>query len=152
MQLNIAAPTYLTRQLLPGMLARRRGGVLNVSSVAAFQPGPLMSVYYASKAYLLSFSEALANETSGSGVTVTCLCPGPTRTGFLKAADMEGSTLFRAMAVMSSRDVAEAGYDGFAAGKRLVIPGLMNKIAAQSARITPRALVLQITRRLNEVR
>lgn len=151
-QLNVATPTFLTRQLLPGMLARRRGGVLNVSSVAAFQPGPLMSVYYASKAYLLSFSEAIAAEVAGSGVTVTCLCPGPTRTGFVEAAQMEGSMLFRAMAVMSSREVAEAGYEGFAAGKRLVVPGLMNKIVSQSPRISPRGLVLRITRRLNTVR
>jgi short-subunit dehydrogenase len=150
-QLNVATPTFLTRQLLPGMIARRRGGVLNVASTAAFQPGPLMSVYYASKAYLLSFSEALANEVGGTGVTVTCLCPGPTHTGFVEAAEMQGSRLFNSFAVMRSRDVADAGYEGFATGKRLVVPGVMNKLVAQSARFSPRGLVLQITRRLNSV-
>lgn len=148
-QLNVATVTQLTRLLLPGMLARRRGGVLNVASVAAFQPGPLMAVYYASKAFVLSFSEALASEVTGSGVTVTCLCPGPTHTGFVAAAGMEGSRLFKMSTVMDSRLVARAGYDGFISGKRLVVPGIANKLVAQSSRFTPRAVMLKITRALN---
>jgi len=95
LQLNVVTLTHLTKKLLPGMLARRRGGVLNVASTAAFQPGPLMAVYYASKAYVLSFTEALAEELRGTGVTISALCPGPTVTGFQKRAAMEDSGLFR---------------------------------------------------------
>src|SRR5207342_2391520 len=101
----------LTRLLLPGMIERRRGRILNVASTASFQPGPLMAVYYATKAYVTSLSLALSDETAGTGVTVTCLCPGPTRTGFQERAQMKGSRLFDVTSVMSSADVARAGYD-----------------------------------------
>jgi short-subunit dehydrogenase len=148
-QVNVAALTALTRAFLPGMLERRRGRILNVASTAAFQPGPFMAVYYASKAYVLSLSEALAEEVAGSGVTVTCLCPGPTRTGFQDRAQLHKTRLFNLGLVMRSADVAQAGYDGMLAGRRLVTTGLMNKIVAQSVRISPRALVLKITRLLN---
>src|SRR5829696_4505545 len=127
LQINVVALTHLTKLFLPGMIARRRGYVMNVASTAAFQPGPLMAVYYASKAYVLSFSEALSNETSGTGVTVTCLCPGPTRTGFQDRARLGESRLFSVLSVASAADVARAGYDGMMAGRALVVPGLMNK-------------------------
>src|SRR6266542_1149632 len=105
-QVNIVALTHLTKLLLPPMIARRRGRVLNVASTAAFQPGPLMAVYYATKAYVLSFSEAIADELRHSGVTVTTLCPGPTETGFAAVADMTASRLFNLAKPMSSADVA----------------------------------------------
>ena len=146
---NVVALTALTRQLLPGMLQRRHGRVLNVASTAAFQPGPLMAVYYASKAYVLSLSEALANETAGSGVTVTCLCPGPTRTGFQSRARMNDARLLRVSAVMSAEDVARAGYDGMMAGRTIVIPGALNKAGVQILRISPRALVARVVRGLH---
>jgi uncharacterized protein len=149
LQVNVVALTALTRALLPGMLERKRGRILNVASTAAFQPGPFMTVYYASKAYVLSFSEALAEETAGTGVTVTCLCPGPTHTGFQSRAHIEKSRLFNLARPMQSSDVAQAGYDGMLAGRRLVIAGAMNKIVAQSIRITPRALALKVVRFLN---
>lgn len=150
---NIAAATRLTRELLPGMLERRRGGVLNVASTAAFQPGPLMSVYYASKAYVLSFSEALWEETRGSGVTVTALCPGPTRTEFLARAKMEDTPLFRngAVRVMEPEPVARQGWEGFRRGQRVVIPGLANRLGATTAALAPRAALLRIVRRLQQV-
>jgi len=145
-QVNIAALTMLTKRLLPGMIERRRGRVLNVASTAAFQPGPLMAVYYASKAYVLSFSEALSNETSGTGVTVTCLCPGPTQTGFQDRARLRESRLFSTLSVASAADVARAGYDGMMAGRAIVIPGVVNRIGVQALRVTPRAVVRRTIR------
>jgi hypothetical protein len=144
-QLNVAVLTHLTKRFLPGMLARRRGGVLNVASTAAFQPGPLMAVYYATKAYVLSFSEALGEELRGSGVTVTALCPGPTATGFQARAEMQDSGLFTGpLKVMDAAAVARAGYEGFRKGKRIVIPGLINKLGVQSVRVSPRALATRL--------
>src|SRR4029450_1366596 len=121
-QLTIAALTMLTKLLLPPMLQRRRGRIMNVASTAAFQPGPLMGGYYASKAYVLSFSEALSNETAGTGVTVTCLCPGPTSTGFQERARMQESRLLSALAVAPADDVARAGFDGMMAGQAMIAP------------------------------
>jgi short-subunit dehydrogenase len=109
-----------------------------------------MAVYYASKAYVLSFSEALAEELRDSGVTVTALCPGPTATGFAENADMTEARLFKLTKPMSSKEVAEIGYRAMERGKRVAIAGLMNKVFAQSVRISPRALVTKITRRLQE--
>ncbi|MGH9310013.1 MAG: SDR family NAD(P)-dependent oxidoreductase [Vicinamibacterales bacterium] len=152
LQVNIVALTNLTKRLLPGMVERRHGRVLNVASTAAFQPGPLMAVYYASKAYVLSLSEALANETEGTGVTVTCLCPGPTRTGFQDRAKMRESKLFTTLGVMSAADVARAGYDGMMAGRAIVIPGLSNKLQVQVLRVSPRAMVPRVVRRIQERR
>ena len=148
LQVNVVALTMLTKRLLPGMIERRHGRVLNVASTAAFQPGPLMAVYYASKAYVLSFSEALSNETSGTGVTVTCLCPGPTGTGFQDRARMRESRLFSLLSVASAADVARAGYDGMMAGRAIVIPGPANKAGVQAARVAPRALVRRAIRAL----
>ena len=148
LQVNIVALTMLTKALLPPMIERRQGRVLNVASMAGFQPGPLMAVYFASKAYVLSFSEALTEETRGTGVTVTCLCPGATHTGFQDRARMHESKLFSTMSVMSAREVARAGYDGMMAGRAIVIPGLSNKIGVQVIRFAPRALVRRVMRRI----
>jgi short-subunit dehydrogenase len=146
-QVNVAALTELTRRLLPGMLQRRSGGVLNVASTAAFQPGPNMAIYFATKAFVLSFTEALAEEVRGSGVTVTCLAPGPTHTAFAEAADMLDIQLFK-QGVMSAPEVAVAGYRGFQRGTVLVIPGLRNQLGSFAVRLTPRAIVTMITKRL----
>jgi short-subunit dehydrogenase len=149
LQVNVVALTTLTRALLPGMIERRRGRILNVASTAAFQPGPLMAVYYASKSYVLSLSLALSEETADTGVTVTCLCPGPTRTGFQDRAQMNQSRLFRVGSVMASGDVARVGYDAMIAGKALAIPGVANKIGAQSVRFVPRRVAARIAGAMN---
>ncbi|HEY0552794.1 MAG TPA: SDR family oxidoreductase [Thermoanaerobaculia bacterium] len=153
LQLNIVTLTHLTKKLLPGMLVRRRGGILNLGSTAAFQPGPLMAVYYATKAYVVSFSEALAEELRGTGVTVTALCPGPTETGFQRRAGMETSKLFSGLLqVADAPSVARAGYEGFRAGKRIVIPGLLNRVGVQSIRVSPRALATRLVKKMQERR
>jgi short-subunit dehydrogenase len=127
--------------------------VLNLASTAGFQPGPLMAVYYATKAYVISFSEALAEELSGTGVAVSVLCPGPTATGFQRRAGMEASKLFSGMLqVADAAAVARAGYEGFRAGKRIVIPGLINKVGVQSIRLSPRALATKMVKRMQERR
>ena len=148
--LNIAALTHLAKLVLPGMLARRHGQIVNVSSLAAFQPGPLMAVYYASKAYVQSFSEALAEEVAGTGVTVTALCPGPTRTGFQARAQMEQSKLVRGREIMTAETVARVGYDGLMKGKTVVIPGVGNKMMAQAVRFLPRNTVTKLVRNAQE--
>jgi hypothetical protein len=145
-QLNISALTQLTRLFLPSMLARGSGKIMNVASTAAFQPGPLMAVYYATKAYVLSFSEALANEVAGSGVVVSCFCPGATLTGFAKRAGTENSRLFRKVGAMNAAAVARDGYRGLMAGRRLVISGIQNWLVAESVRFAPRKLVTAISR------
>jgi uncharacterized protein len=151
-QVNITALTHLTRLVLPGMVSRRGGRILNLASTAAFAPGPLMAVYYATKAYVLSFSEAIANELDGTGITVTALCPGPTRTGFADQAGMEQSNLFSGPAVMDAAPVALAGYRGMMRGRAVVVPGLANKLLVQSIRVGPRWMVRKITRWLQERR
>ena len=148
-EVNIAALTALTRLALPGMIERKRGRIMNVASTAGFQPGPLMAVYYATKAYVIMFSEAIANELKGSGVSVTCFCPGATATKFAGRANMEESRLFK-MGAMKSIEVAKAGYKGMMAGKGMVIPGLLNKTIAMSVRFSPRKLVTAISRSLQE--
>ena len=149
-QVNVVALMQLTKLVLPRMIERRAGRILNVASTAAFQPGPLMAVYYATKAFVLSFSEAIADELRDSGVTVTALCPGPTETGFASAAKMEESRLFNMGKLMTSAEVARAGYDGMMQGKRIVIPGVRNKLLAQSIRVSPRRLVTAIVRKMQE--
>jgi short-subunit dehydrogenase len=151
LQVNVVALTHLTKLFLPGMIARRRGRIMQVASTAAFQPGPLMAVYYASKAYVLSFSEALSNECEGTGVRVSALCPGPTETGFVAAAGMGDSKLFD-RAVMDARTVAEAGYRGMLAGKPVVIPGFRNNLLARSIGLFPRGLVTKVVRGIQEKR
>ena len=144
--LNITALTHLTRLFLPPMLARRSGKIMNVASTAAFQPGPLMAVYYATKAYVLSFSEALANEVAGSGVVVSCFCPGATDTGFAKRAGTENSRLFKKLRPMNVEAVALDGYRGLMAGRTVVISGVQNWLVAESLRFAPRKLVTAISR------
>ena len=144
--LNVAALTHLTRLFLPGMLARRSGKIMNVASTAAFQPGPLMAVYYATKAYVLSLSEALANEVAGTGVTVSCFCPGPTDTGFQKRAGIENSRLFKKIGAMNSETVARDGYRGLMGGRTVVISGIQNWLLAESVRFAPRKLVTAVSR------
>ncbi|HEY6050236.1 MAG TPA: SDR family oxidoreductase [Thermoanaerobaculia bacterium] len=151
-RVNLVAVTVLAKGVLPGMLARRSGKILNVASTAAFQPGPLMAVYYGTKAYVLSFSEAIANETAGTGVTVTALCPGPTITEFQKKAGMEQTRLFRSRLVQDAKTAANAGYEGMKRGRRVVVPGLANKLLAQGVRLAPRRLLTAITRRIQETR
>jgi short-subunit dehydrogenase len=147
--LNVTALTDLTKTFLPGMLVRRRGRILNVASTAGFQPGPFMAVYYASKAYVLSLSQALAEETAGSGVTVTCLCPGPTESEFHAIAGTDAQPLTSGALSMSAEAVAEAGYKAMMRGKLVEVPGLTNKLGAQSVRVAPRRVVLKIVRRLH---
>jgi len=149
-QVNVVALTQLTKLLLPAMVARRRGAIMNVASTAAFQPGPLMAVYYATKAYVLSFSEAIADELRDSGVTVTALCPGPTETGFAAVADMTSSRLFNMSKPMTSAAVARIGYRAMKSGRRVVVAGMKNKLLAESVRVTPRRLVTTIVRKMQE--
>ncbi|MGA2061557.1 MAG: SDR family oxidoreductase [Thermoguttaceae bacterium] len=146
-QVNVAALTHLSRLFLPGMIERGRGGILNVGSTAGFQPGPNMAVYYAAKAYVLSFTEALAEELAGTKIKVTCLAPGPTATGFAALARMENALLFR-LGAMDAKSVASVGYRGFRRGKVLVIPGFRNKLGTFAVRLGPRLLVRKIVKRL----
>jgi len=152
MQVNMVSLVHLTKLLLPEMLARKSGRIMNVSSTAAFQPGPLMAVYYATKAFFLSFSEAIANELSGTGVTVTALCPGPTASEFQARAHVEKTRLVKGklLGFMSAEAVAKVGYQGFMRGKRLIIPGFMNKLGVQSVRVSPRNVATQVARMLQE--
>jgi hypothetical protein len=144
--LNCRALTELTLRFIGDMRANGRGGVINIASTASFLPGPNMAVYYATKAYVLSLSEGLAGELSGSGVTVTAVCPGPTRTGFQATAGMTGSRLVRLAPMMSARRVAELGYAGFKRGRRVVVPGLGNKMVGWAMPFVPRAILLPAVR------
>jgi short-subunit dehydrogenase len=140
-RLNISALTQLSHALMQGMLASGNGRIMNVASTAAFLPGPGMAVYYASKAYVLSFSEALSRELKGSGVTVTALCPGPTDTSFATAAGLGKSLMHRMIPPSTSTEVAKAGYNAMMKGRTIEIPGFMNKLTALTPRITPRSMV-----------
>jgi len=144
--LNITALTELTRLFLPAMIARRCGRIMNVASTAGFQPGPLLAVYYATKAYVISFSEAIANELRDSGVTVTCFCPGATHTGFAKRAGTEKSRLFKQLGGMSAEKVALDGYRAVMEGRTLAISGAHNWLVAQSTRFAPRKMVTAVSR------
>ena len=149
LQVNVIALTALTKLFLKGMVERRAGRILNLASTAAFLPGPLMAVYYASKAYVLSFSQALSNELHGTGVTVTALSPGPTRTGFQKRGVMEDSRLVQGQ-IADAASVALAGYRGLMAGKTIVIPGFTNKLIPWVVRLSPRGVVTRVVRRMQE--
>lgn len=144
--LNVMALTYLTRLFLPEMIKNKYGKILNVASTAAFQPGPTMSVYFATKAFVLSFTEAIANELKGTGVTATALCPGATDTGFKINASLDNSNLFKGNQIATSKDVAEFGYKAMIKGKTVVIHGLMNRIMAGSVRLAPRKMVAAIAK------
>ena len=147
---NVLALTELTKLFLPAMLQHGRGRILNVASTAAFQPGPLMAVYYASKAYVLSFSEALAEEVRGTGVTVTCLCPGATQTGFQARAAMENSGLVHGRKLPDAAVVARAGYAAMQRGAALEIPGVANRVGSVLPRLLPRSIVPRVVRRVQE--
>jgi short-subunit dehydrogenase len=140
--LNVATLTDLCRLVLPGMIERGKGAILNVASTAAFQPGPNMAVYYATKAYVLSFTEALHHELKGKGIKVSALCPGPTRTEFFDVAGVADSILARFSA--DAEGVVRAGLRGLERNKAVVIPGVTNKISSQSARFLPRAAMRRI--------
>lgn len=148
-QLNVTALVELTGRLLPRMVAKGQGRILNVASTAAFQPGPLMSVYYATKAFVLHFSEGLANELAGTGVTVTTLCPGPTESEFQARAKMKDSRLVQGP-MMDAKSVARAGLEGMYAGKTVVIPGAVNQLMAMAVRFSPRSMVTSIVRQMQE--
>ena len=147
-QVNITAVAHLTRLLLPGMIQRNVGGILNVASTAAFQGGPNMTMYYATKAFVLSFTEAIHEEVAGTNLHVTCLCPGPTHTGFVAAANMEGVNLFK-MGAETAEAVAKVGYAAFAKNKAIAISGFKNKLTAFSTRLAPRAVARKIAKMLN---
>ncbi|OGJ64021.1 short-chain dehydrogenase [Candidatus Peribacteria bacterium RIFCSPHIGHO2_02_FULL_53_20] len=147
LQVNITALTDLTKLLLPQMVQRKSGAILNVASTASFQPGPLMAVYYASKAYVMNFSLALSVELKGTGVTVTCLCPGPTKTGFEKNAHMGTSRLFQKR-VMDAATVSQIGYRALKSGRPLVVAGKLNAFGAFMTRFIPRIWVARIARQV----
>ena len=149
--LNITSLTYLTHLFLKDMVRRKCGRILNVASTAAFQPGPLLSVYYATKAFVLHFSEAIANELQGTGITVTTLCPGPTQSSFADTANMGNSALFKRK-LPTSREVAEYGFKAMIAGKTVAIHGTQNKILRQAGRFAPRKVMTAIVRKIQEAR
>jgi len=148
--LNITALTQLTRLFLQEMVERKNGRIMNVASTAAFQPGPLMAVYYATKAYVLSFSEAVDNEVRDFGVTVTALCPGPTESGFQAVASIEDSKLVKGKKLPSSKEVAEYGYKAMMKGKTVAIHGFINALLANSVRFTPRSIMVKAVRKIQE--
>ena len=154
LEVNVMALTDLTRMILPGMVARGRGRVMLVASTAGFQPGPGMAVYFATKAYVLSFGEAIAEELRGTGVTVTTLCPGPTATNFSAVAGSNEIAFFNSTArhVMSAATVARLGYQGLKSGRRVVITGLLNRIVALGGRFAPHPISLPVTKALTSRR
>ena len=148
LRLNIEAVLRLTKLFLPLMLRRHHGRVLNVASVAGFEPGPLFAVYHASKAFVLSLSEALATELEGTGVTATALCPGPTDTDLFERSGTLSARMFQKVNLMAPQDVAKAGYEGLMAGERVVVPGVANKIIVFSRRLLPEATLAKMTEKL----
>jgi uncharacterized protein len=149
MQLNMNTVVALTKLFMPDLLATK-GKVINTASTAAFQPGPYMAVYYATKAFVLSFSEAIAAELQGTGVTVTALCPGPTASGFQDKAEMNASALVKNKKLPTAEEVAAAGYKAMQRGQRVYIPGAMNWLMAQSPRFTPRNMVTSIVKSMSK--
>jgi len=148
LQVNVAALAHLTKLCVPDMVARRTGRILNVASTAAFVPGPFMAMYYASKAFVVSFSHAVASELKGTGVTVTVLCPGPTRTEFEAVAGLGETNLFRG-ATMTAADTAREGYAAMMAGKAEWIAGARNRWMIRGTRLAPRTILAEVARRLN---
>jgi short-subunit dehydrogenase len=145
-QLNVASLVHLTGLLLPGMVSRGSGGILNVASTAGYVPGPLQAVYYATKAFVKSFSEGLTGECRGTGVRVTALCPGPVDTEFAAAAGLDGTSLMRTPLIkVPAAKVAAAGWKGLRRGRAVVVPGLPMRVAMQSLRVTPRRMAARIS-------
>jgi hypothetical protein len=149
-ELNCEAVVSLTRHYLPAMIERGSGKVMNVASTAAFQPGPTMAVYYASKAFVLSFTEAVAEETRGSGVTLTAFCPGAFASGFQDAAHAGNTRLIKGRSLPTSADLARAGLSAMDRGDVVHVPGLANKVTAVSSRFTPRPLMRRIVRYIQD--
>jgi short-subunit dehydrogenase len=150
LQVNMLALVSLTHLFLPAMIQRHSGKILNVGSTASFQPGPLMADYYASKAFVLYFSEAIANELEGTGVTVTAFCPGPVQTGFQKRAAIEESKLIKGRKIMDAETAVKAGYKALQQGKTVVVPGLRNWLLAQAYRFSPRKMATRFVRNMQE--
>jgi uncharacterized protein len=148
MTINMTTLTVLSKRFLPSVL-KHQGKIMNVASTAAFQPGPYMAVYYATKSYVLSLSEALASELEGTGVTVTALCPGPTASGFQDKAAMQNSGLVKDKRLPTADEVGVLGYHAMMAGKRVYIPGTMNWLMAQSIRFTPRRMVTALVKTMS---
>jgi short-subunit dehydrogenase len=151
-QVNIVALIQLTRLFLPQMISRKSGKIMNVGSMAGFVPGPYMSVYFATKAFVLSHSVALAQEVSKKGITVSVLCPGPTKTDFQRRANIAESKFLKKPRSMTSMDVAKAGYDGLMAGKLIVVPGLSNKAIRVASKIAPRTMLARVAGKMNRDR
>jgi short-subunit dehydrogenase len=151
-QVNIVALMHLCKLFLPAMLRGQQGRIVNVASIAAFQPGPYMAVYYATKAFVLSFSEALASECAGSGVSVTALCPGPTTSEFQARANIEQTRMVKTglLKMMDAATVAKIGYRGMLAGKRVVITGMMNKMSAHSTRFVPTRVIMALIKKIHQ--
>ncbi|QRM89532.1 SDR family NAD(P)-dependent oxidoreductase [Lacinutrix sp. WUR7] len=150
LHVHVMTTTHLTKLVLEGMVKRKSGKILNMSSLAAFQPGPLMSIYYASKGYMLSFSEAIANELKGSGVTVTALCPGPTKTHFQETVSEDSKDNKITFNMACAKEVAAYGYKAMLKGKACAIPGAFNKFLAVLPRFMPRKAAASIVRKLQE--
>ncbi|RRD38880.1 SDR family oxidoreductase [Leptotrichia sp. OH3620_COT-345] len=148
--LNIKVLVELTKIFVNKMLEKGEGGILNVASVAAFQPGPLMATYYASKGFVLSFSEALREELKNTGVYISVLCPGPTETEFEKSSNLTEAGLFSKMKVMPAEKVAKIAYKDFTRKKRIIIPGIINKIAVLGSKFLPRKLVIKVIKKIQE--
>ncbi|MBW4511451.1 MAG: SDR family oxidoreductase [Scytonematopsis contorta HA4267-MV1] len=151
LQVNLVSLTHLTKLFLKDMVKQGEGKILNVASTAAFQPGPLMAVYFATKAYILSFSEAISNELNGTGVTVTVLCPGPTESAFHERTGMADTILVKNKKMMDAKTVAKIGYHGLMNNRTIVIPGIKNLILSKSVRFFPRKLVTQFVRNMQEL-
>ena len=152
LRLNVEALVRLTKLFLPAVLARNRGKFLNLGSVAGFQPGPKLAIYHATKAFVVSFSEALAEELDGTDVTVTCLCPGPTATHFFARAQMEETWIVRhgSATMADPKDVAAKGYQALKNGERIYIPGVSNKGLTFTRRVTPKSLQAKLHEKLYE--
>ena len=148
LQVNIVALSHLTRLFLPAMIERNSGGVMNVASTAAFLAGPNMALYYATKAFVLSLTEALHEEVAGTNVHITCLCPGPTHTGFFAAGNMDGGKLLK-MGAQTAEDVAQFGYAAFQSNQAIAISGLQNKLVAFAGKLSPRFMTRRIAKVLN---
>lgn len=146
--LNITTLTLFTKLYVQDMVKRRSGKIMNVASTAAFQPGPTMAVYCATKSYVLSFTEALSNEMSDKGITITALCPGATETGFQAAGGLDESELFKGKKLPTAKEVAEYGYSAMINGKTVAIHGVMNYILSNSVRFIPRGMVLKVARKM----
>jgi len=147
---NIITLTRLCRLFISEMIQRKQGRIMNLASIAAFQPGPLMAVYYATKAYVLLFSEAINNELKGSGITVTALCPGPTISGFEEAANLRESKLFKKKMLPDATEVARYGYHAMMKGKSVAIHGWMNRAMVFSVRFAPRKMVTAVVRKMSD--